>query len=175
MDVTYISNFTIQMAAILFWQILTLKLIFQLGKHFFSNSAYSTYEKSLLARNTSRSFFCRNMHSLWQTYSKIAETHLHRPWKWYETKPHDYEIIGYQINVQSFGSCYSIYVKIHIESSGLNYILFKLLRWSSAIAGPIMVSGITAYLALCLYMWVVVRVNMMIIRDKGLTVGPGLL
>ena len=32
---TYISNFTIQMAAILFWQILTLKLIFQLGNTFF--------------------------------------------------------------------------------------------------------------------------------------------
>ena len=32
---TYRSNFTIQMAAILFWQILTLKLIFQLGKQFF--------------------------------------------------------------------------------------------------------------------------------------------
>ena len=32
---TYISNFTIQMAAILFWQILTLKFIFQLGKQFF--------------------------------------------------------------------------------------------------------------------------------------------
>ena len=32
---TYISNFTIQMAAILFWQKLTLKLIFQLGKQFF--------------------------------------------------------------------------------------------------------------------------------------------
>ena len=34
---TYISNFTIQMAAILFGQILTLKLIFQLGKQFVQN------------------------------------------------------------------------------------------------------------------------------------------
>ena len=34
--------------------------------------------------------------------------------KWYGTKPRDYEIARYQINVQSLGSCYSIYVKIHI-------------------------------------------------------------
>ena len=66
---TYTSNFTIQMAAILFWQILTLKLIFQLGKQFFQIQHIQLMKtktaKSLLTRNASRSLFCRNMPSLY--------------------------------------------------------------------------------------------------------------
>ena len=78
MDViTYISHFTIQMAAILFWQILTLKLIFQLGKQFFSNSTYSTYDKNtvkpLLTRNANRSFFGRNIPSLYDKYAMMSK------------------------------------------------------------------------------------------------------
>ena len=45
-------------------------------------------------------------------------------------KRHEYKISWYQINVQSLGSCYSIYVKIY---SGGNCVLLKAQheRWAN--------------------------------------------
>ena len=77
MDATaYISNFIIQMAAILFWQILTVKLIFQLGKHFFQIQHIQLMKKNtaklLLTRNANKSFFGRNMPGLITLSGKLV-------------------------------------------------------------------------------------------------------